>query len=233
MSLRIGLDCLEVRVKGHALGQAVINVLHYTPWSTDANIVSGLSNLLVAFQTMWKAMVLPALSDAYSVSEYEAVQILGTEVDPTDPSKFRLKLGDRAVRVPTPGDDVGTQLGAMLPTYAAATIRKLSGKAGRTKRGSCRIGPLIEQDTEATDGNRLTAAGQLRIDTAAQGLKNTLVSSVPADTFIPQIFSKTTMLRAGFVLNDCTTGMEGWIDYATNPYLGSQVSRKAKSTTYR
>lgn len=230
MAIRALLDCVQISVRGQAQGQAIVNVLHYRPNTLNPNFGSTITQALTSFRSAWRAAVLPALVDDYQVSEYHGVLITGTEPDPLNPNKRRLRLADTATLVGAGAPDTGGSAADPLPTYTAFTVRKLTGKAGRSNHGSARIGPLPETFTLNTNGNQLTIAALTAAQACADMIKTVLGGMVAGDSLEPVVFSRTNMLRAPVALGDALAGMVTITDAAVNVFVGSQVSRKQRAT---
>ncbi len=222
---------VEISVNGVASGQAINNVFHYKPVTLNPNFVTTLQQCLEAFRTMWRNTVLGGLSTSYAVLRYKGRALIGTRVDPANPNNIILNIGDVGDLTGDPITDLGGTAGAALPTYTAMTLRKLSGVGGKRKKGSCRLGPIPESYTEAADQNKLTAAATAVGLVAAGGLKGTLGPVVVGDTLVPVIMSRASLFPTPPAVQPNMTGK--WIgisDILLNPYVGSQVSRKQRST---
>src|SRR3954470_8033171 len=114
-----GADTVRITVRGIAEEQAIVNVLHYMPPGPElGEIDAELSSLLSAFATAWKDKILPLLCSTYSVVDYHAVAVKGSEVFAAQnrPPHKGLTLGDEFTRTAGFGDEgvVGT---APLPTF--------------------------------------------------------------------------------------------------------------------
>jgi hypothetical protein len=225
------LSVVQISVRGQSNGQAVVNVFHYIPGTINPVFGSSMTQVLSAFRSGWRAAALPRLIDDYQVTEYSGVEIMANEPDPNDPNKRRLKLGEEA-SLPGEGiSDTGAIASDPLPTYVAATFRKKTNLAGRSRKGSARFGPLPESFTEPGNGNQLTAAAQTALLNVATFLKTSLSTTVPGDTLNPCVFSRTTMLpKVPVARNDTLAARTAIQDVTLNVFLGSQVSRKQRAS---
>lgn len=222
-------SAVEIAVQGVAAGQAVVNVFHYIPSTLGIGFTATMAQCLTAFRTMWRASVLPALSDAYTVLNYKGRNIVGTRVDPNNPNKFIFNIGDVADLAGAGAADNGGDAGDPLPTYAAMTLRKVTGVGGKRKKGSVRLGPLTEASTEALDQNKLTAASIALGNAACTGLKGTLGTAVAGDSLVPVVFSRTTEFAPPQPVIGVALAVTAISDMFVNLYVGSQVSRKQRA----
>jgi hypothetical protein len=229
MSIPLG-SILQVSVLGQSNGQAVINVFHYAPFTLNPTFESSLTDVINGFRSAWRASVLPGLVDDYKVGEYRCVEIRGTEAVPGNPNAFRLRLGEAATVVGAGAADQGGDAGDPLPDYVAITVRKLTGLAGRTTRGSARFGPVSKAFVTIPNANALTGAGTAAGVQFSAFVKGSIGTVVPGDRINPVVFSRTTLMRPVQPKVDTIGARTAIIDAAANPFVGSQVSRKQRAT---
>jgi hypothetical protein len=230
VAIRELLDVVQFSVYGQAAGQAVNNVLHFLPETVNANFTATAAQCLSALIATWRTQVIAKLNDSYTAAQYRLLVITGTVANPTPPPGFILKLGDEAVQAGGLAADTGGELSDPLPTYVAATIRKFSGLAGRTNKGSIRLGTLGEAMTEAANQNKLTAAAITSLETARVWLFTQQGTGVAGDSLTPVIFSKTTLLRLVQPRGDTIGARAVMTGAELNAFVGSQVSRKQRAT---
>jgi hypothetical protein len=222
---------VQISVLGQSNGQAVVNVFHYTTFTLNPNFNSTMTDLLTGFRDAWRTAILPGLVDDYKVGEYRGVEIRGTELVPTDPNARRLKLGEMAVLIGAGAADQGGDAGDPLPDYVAITVQKLTGLAGRENRGSCRMGPISKLMVTVPNANALTAAGIAAGANFASFVRGSVGSLLPGDRLNPCIFNRTRIL-ANPAPQVSTVGFRvSIIGAAANPFVGSQVSRKQRSSS--
>jgi len=136
-------DLYQFNVIGSAQGQAHYNVQH---WSISAQTGAGVTyaEFLAEWETEIKPLYLACLGDFYTLSGYTFKRILPT-------------LGYISESGATP-PVVGDIAGAPEPAYVAAVIAIRTFLVSRSGRGRFYLGAQVDSNTEATDGNRFTAA---------------------------------------------------------------------------
>lgn len=224
------LSTVQITVRGQSNGQSVVNVLHYIPSMLAPAFSSTPDQILNAFRSAWRAAVLPHISQHYAAVEYALVEIRGTEADPNNPNAFRLRLGEAGVIAGVAVSDQGVLTTDPLPTYCAATFQKRTLEAGRSKRGSLRLGGIVEAQTEATQPNTLTAAARNALANVSTFLTQVLSTGVAGDTLNPCVFSRELLLRGVNPKNDTLGARFAITKVILNAFVGSQVSRKQRAT---
>lgn len=161
-------DYMQIKVNGSAFNQAVNNVFDYR--------ASGAANegniFLDIFRQEWRRWIVYLLSNKYQVHSYSLQVYDRLEyVPPTGPDAAKLKIwwADKA-KLEGDANDVGKQNANPLPSTIAISARKtVTGAAtafrGRgtailvgadtRMKGSCRLGPLTEDQTRDDNGNEL------------------------------------------------------------------------------
>ena len=224
MAIRLG-DLVQITVNGVQSGQRVTNVLHYTPDGPADPQVTSAEIYLQTFRTNWRSEVLPVLVSGYTVLSYEAIVIAGTKAGPPDGPAKVLDLTDTAVLVGVPANDTGSGEGAPLPTYTTATFRKVTGLAGKRRRGSMRLRGIIQDLTETSDGNRLTAAGVTALQPVAEFL-NSALAGLGTESLLPVVFSRKTLFEKDGAVNNVLDTFTIITGFLLNQIVGSQLSRK-------
>lgn len=226
------LQILEITVKGKALGQDILNTVHYRsvdPLTFDPLGVE-ISAYLPEFVVAWRLACLPGVSSNYTVESYNARTLVSTSVNPTPPPPNQLDQGDQAVIAGVPAIDVGALGGTASPTFVAVGVRKFTDRAGRSFRGGLRIGPITELQT---DNNQLEPTQLLSYATRWTDFIGTNLTDGPGSDVEPCVFSKTLALSRPVPNTTLRTDTAHWVAALINSFVTSQVSRKqsAFSTT--
>lgn len=208
--------------------QAVYNILDYKPESTNPQFGSSIQQCVAAFSSFWLSNALAIQSDSLGVAEIQGIAIEGTRTNPNDPNTRLLKFGDYHSQVPGSGN-FGAIVGPALPTYVAATFRKKTAKAGRSKRGSMRFGGLVEADTGTSTPNVLTTPAKTALEVFGANLLIPLAAGVAGDTLKLGVLAQTDMLRDTVPVTVASNWIEVCTAISVNSYVGSQVSRKRRS----
>jgi len=178
----------EVEVKATLLGEDCSNKLCYACGSGSGS----LEDFLADFRTLWRAQILPLVSDQYVIEEYRVLQLEGviwksTAKPPIIPPVWPnvrplLRFDDREALLGDPVDDIGDLTTAEFPSYVAVGAEKLCGPVTdmvfaplayeKAVTGSIRFGGAVEAQTDDNSGNELNAAAI----TAWQGALDELVS---------------------------------------------------------
>jgi len=226
----------EFAVEGVSDGQAINNVLHAI--TVDLSPVDNdvpLASLLGRFRQFWRDEVLMELPTAYTVLRYTLREYVAWVPSlPPPPPAVQIDFGHFTQGAwlelkgsGTAADD-GQRAGAWSPTYQAVTVRKRVLKAGKKYRGSMRLGPILEADTEATMGNRLTDARFADFEGIASAVMGlwTATEGTQSVDFRFAVFHKAYTMKHGGPGGPARFLADA-IDIASiNRYVGSQVSRK-------
>jgi len=210
-------------------GGKIVNINHFQFPDTVTADQGDLFEFLDNWALFWQSSILPNLSVFYEVEQYTLKEIIGWE---TVAGKKRLKYGLTAVQAGDPGTDVGGIVTDGLPNYVAFTVQKKSLFAGRTKKGSMRIGGVVEADT---DENSLQPAAILWVKTAIDTLIFPGISINAADTLFINwaIFSPTTFFSDPTMEHPATAEPRlhsvQVVGKIINPLVGSQTSRKVRN----
>lgn len=222
----------ELAVHATLLGQQVVNVLHFRANSgaadwPDAPAVPTSQDLMTHFRTQILVQFAAQQSDALIYNKLTCKQIDGWNGNFAAPA-IHYSHVDEQTLVPA----TGVMIGDTLPSYVAATIRKNTAFPGRRWRGSMRLAGLLENQTVATDGNRLMAVPHAAIQAAAVAMRTSFRPVLAqANNFMQLcIFSFRQMREdtaAGPFFPLATRTWAAVVETVnTNVYLGSQVSRK-------
>lgn len=218
---------MEASIYGTADGQAVNNVLHLMgdaatgpapPFPYDLQAIA------LKIGTDWFDFVLPHLSASYINYRIVVKTIVNLRVVIIQNRRIVERVyGELWDQVFSPGQ-LGTRPGDVSPTFVAFSVRKRTALAGRSFRGSMRLGPITEADTTV---NAVEAA---RFAALNVSLANLATVRIPAGNspyryvvFSAERASRRSSLTAPYrdvspQLNVCQA----------NGFLGSQVSRKRK-----
>lgn len=231
-------DHFEITIRGEEEGQEVDNVLHYE--CTNVEDGGSSQTFLDAIMALWIAEFIPLLATEYFLINVSMKRITG--IAGGTPSDARLTY-DAIDEVWGAATDQGLAEAPWLPTYAAATTRKLTGgpvttgyrPAGGTVsgtekifRGSMRLGALPESASESASAIYLTDASRDAVEAAMDELQ--LVTATDGTDIVEARMIVISLLRNNVVRqNSVPVNVYGWqpvTGMRTNLYLGSQVSRK-------
>lgn len=150
-----GDNLLRIAMRGLSGSTQIVNVFHYvvdTPGSFISNALS-LDDVGLEFVTTVAVTITGELHDSYlgqdvTVAVYKSPYKVTVGVPP------RNRMNTFATHV-RPFTAAGLRAGAKLPDFAVYRPSKITGRAGRSWRGSGNFSPLLESDT---DGNSWTSA---------------------------------------------------------------------------
>jgi hypothetical protein len=222
---------LEVTVLGRAQGQEILNVFHYRSANPATYPPAGedLNEFSDNFLGTWRTNILTLVSSTYNVEIYRFRSLISTvEIAPGDPPDRRVVQGD-ALDVPGTVTDVGTRGGDVLPTFAALGVRKATDRAGRRYRGSFRLSPLTEADT---NNNSLTTAYLFSANAETATFVNTQLLGGFGDAAQLElaVFSETAALEETPPQTNLRQFTAKVIGRVVNPFVTTQVSRKQSAT---
>lgn len=216
---------VEVVVVASADGQMIVNRFDYLIQVATGPGTSA--DLLTTFRTRFRDEILPRLTSNYRVVRYEVRRVIAAFVTALPPLRYGRVYDmqyDQLVGVPITDD--GGVITAALPTFAAVTIRKITNLLGRQRRGSTRLAPIPEADTEA-GGNLLLAASQTLWQSAADDFRLAIEwTGLFNDLALLSLFSAKDFVTGGGVLGTTHPFTYRVAEYKVNNYLGSQTSRK-------
>lgn len=219
---------VEIVVAGRSQSQQILNVFHYRTQNPVTFPPAGatIGNLASPFRDLWRANVLPRLSDLYVVEVYRLRSLTGTVVaDPGPPPVNQLVQGD-AFDLAGTGLDTGSITGEILPTFNAVGVRKVTDRAGRRFRGGARFSSI----PEANQANNFLLATEVTAwTTAAFNLFTTAIDSGFLEVFEMCVFSKTSALEATAPQTDLRQYTADVTNAIVNAFMTSQVSRKASA----
>lgn len=148
-------DLVRIALRGLSGSTQIVNVFHYvvdTPLSFAPNVTS-LDDVALEFHNSVAVLITGELHDSYMGQDITvAVYKTPFKVEIGTTGRFRMNTFSTHVR---PFAVAGLRAGAKLPDFAVYRPFKITGRAGRSWRGSSMFSPLLEADT---DGNSWTAA---------------------------------------------------------------------------
>lgn len=229
----VELNILEITYVGTALGQRVINRWDYRTLAVPVGSTVTSQQLLAAFQLRWRGSIRNILSTEFVGIRFECRSISHGIFSPgpgPGPAirvyhPFYDELAATAVL------DDGFVVGDSLPTFASYSVQKRTGFRGRTRRGSSHFSPLVEADTEPS-GNHLTVAAAGNYQGQLNTFNANLVAGLAVGTnFVFSLYSAQENAVAGGGAGSANVYTFPITSYTGKAYLGSQISRKAKSAT--
>jgi len=213
-------------------GQCVLNVFHFSvsPVTPPGPVVdTTMLQWLQAFQLFWRDQILPNVSASYVVNRYFGRELSGTRlVKATDPnSKTTWEVRQWYELIGSDTADRGALDGAWLPNYAALSIYRNVLLLGGRGRSQTRICGLMEDQTEATNGNKLTTAAKAAFTPAANILIQAFPSdAVPGEIMSPVLLQKFKAFQAPVPQDDLTPYMHPFNYSKVQEFVTSQVTRK-------
>lgn len=221
-------DVVQITVAGRASGQQVLNVFHFR--HTAADVVAGddadIPTALGLFIGRWRNVLAQSVHESYTVEVYRWRTLRGTVVNPSPPPPTMFTEGP-ALDIVGGLLDKGGLTNDPLPTFDALGVQKLSDRAGRNYRGSCRIGPNNEP---SSTGNSWTATFILNSTAPLVALFADPYDVTFSFHLEMCVFSRTLALAAPppfTLLRDLTAKVTG---PKLNGFVTSQVSRKQSVT---
>lgn len=218
-------NVVEVTVVASADGQMIVNRFDYLILVATGPGTS--TDLLTTFRTRFRDEILPRLTSNYRVVRYEVRRIVAGFPSALPPIRYgRVYDIDYDQLVGVPVTDDGGVITAALPTFAAVTVRKITNLLGRQRRGSTRLAPIPEADTEV-GGNLLLAASQTLWQSAADDFRLAIEwTGLFNDLALLSLFSAKDFVTGGGPLGNVHPYTYRIVSYKVNNYLGSQTSRK-------
>lgn len=225
---------LEVRIMGFTQtdDQAVENRLHVrannllTDGWTSSDILAAMDSLF------WRTRIMPLMNKEYVLSNYTLLRVASaTMLTPTPrvPHPYKLNYDLQDILVP-PSPVVGGVTTEALPTYVAASMRKVATTVGGSFKGGLRISPISEVDTIPA-GNQLVPAAQAALFGALNIIPSGLGVAAGAH---PNPLAIDFLILAGKILAwgagpptpiASTSFISGIVLHQN---VGSQVSRKVR-----
>ena len=217
----------EMIVFGENDGQAMNNVLHYVT-TEDIELPPGtfplMQDALQEFQEQWREGMLQVMAASTNVLAYELREIVG--IDPNNAQRPQPIYGLQDVREGT-AEDVGVKIGNPMATFNAVNYRKVGALRKKWFRGSLRVGPPTETDTDADDGNTFDQQAQVIHDAAGDVIGQHLSpGAFLGPNMFFSIYSRTQHLIDGG--DDPTQYTTTVVNMVASPFVSSQVSRKRR-----
>lgn len=177
----------EVTVQAKCNGEDCNNTLHYVCGAG----VDTLANFLTTFRALWRAQILPLVSDQYIVQDYVCRQfgaviwksaVIPMVIPPSWPNvKPLIRYSDNALLAGAGAADTGSITTAELPSMIAVGAYKACGVVtevdfttlpySKLLKGFIRFGGVPEASTDDADGNNLNAAAEAAWQAAADALR--------------------------------------------------------------
>lgn len=219
-------DCWEFRVRATADGQAVENVVHIkvrtitqgTPTSQD---------LVNAYRASWQTLICPLLHESYQAYMYEARRVSNvTGVWPATKvvhDYYAFVIGNEP-------EDKGTDTNEAAPTFVASSSRKIVAAGTPRVSGGIRLGPIAENKTQVDpNSNLLDTDYRTTVETALNSLNTVNIAEAgPALAECNLAILETQRNRATKPY-DAVESVHVIDEFATSPYVSSQVSRKRRN----
>lgn len=217
-----GGDGAIIRAEGVAGDQQILNIWGFKfaghpsdiTFPTDADVAAGLNAI---FQTAWRARIVTLLSDKYECMRYFCGPI--APWDPSHPNSWTFF----AVSYLAGGQvsDVGGITTPALDSFSAVSVQLKTAHPGKTGRGSKRLGPIVEGDTDFNEiedaelANWRIALANFLSDIATAAAAAGLTGDVAVNSF-KEYKDPAVAIFAHAVTSEIV-----------NKFVGSQVSRKS------
>lgn len=237
MSLINANHVIRLVLRGNASGQEIVNVLHYVPLLEPIppnNFVSQYSHAFTFAIDRWKAIILPHLSSTYTLHGASLRVIEGKApligVIPPGQPVAKLVYGD-GIDADVFAPNTGGVIGEASPTFVAATIRKITGRAGKKWKGSMRLGPIAEA---STDNNLIKPVPYASLVDDIDGIMELGPLTVGGNEFLRlSVFSLQDYVvdNNGSEVIPAQTAQRV-TSVTVNQNLGSQVSRKPRRLAF-
>lgn len=170
-------DVYKLSVIGSAGGQSHYNVLHYRV-DSQTGVGATVQEMIQEWAAVMQAAYLDCLGAHYTLAGFIMKQILPTPGNPEER--------------PAAGTVVGSIVGDPAPSYQAQVTGLRTNVATRSGRGRVYLGAQIEANSEATDGNKYTAAYLTTVGAfyALYQADLTVTGASGNSTLTPQVYSK-------------------------------------------
>jgi len=211
-------------------GQIINNILHYRPVDLDPPGIAEVSctSFLSEFREGWEDGVLPSVSPDLTVVQYSCVEIEQWLALPDVVTGTRLRIRDIGTTnpdPPTPGEYGAEEF--VNSTFDAYGIKKITNQQGRTWRGSMRIAGV--PDSVVADNAILPGvATTLRTNLLASLRVLTIGTTAGDINFVMSVFSRKVFENPEPVAVQARTATAPVLGMTVNPFITSQVSRKAR-----
>lgn len=231
---------VEITVLASASGQSIINVLNYRAGLTNA-APHTLEDFLTEFRDEWRTGILPLLHESYVIQAYVgrviSSMVFLPPIPPQGPNaRPAIRYSEQFILQGAGASDTGDKITDAHPTFTAISAQKVCGPvtdpagvvlpAEKIIRGGIRLGPIVEADTEALEGNALTAAA------AAAALAGLIVIQVVAlggDTMNMEVLSFYKDLNHRVIGPLPTFATATVSSFLVNPFISTQVTRKQRA----
>jgi len=161
MPFTLGLNKVyEVKVIANVGGQQIVNVFHLFTQSgpVDPGALPTSDEVLLAWRTKWRTLVLPLVVFPYQVKEYNISEVTNVAFVPpsgSSPGHYELDYGASDVLIGIPFTDASARILDPQPSFTAISVRVVAFTlAGIRIRGAKRFGPIAEEDTSSAAGGQ-------------------------------------------------------------------------------
>lgn len=220
---------LEWLVQAGANDQMILNRGFLRVDNSSAVNLSS-SEILANLREDWRLTFLKDLDATYRVRNYIVRQLKRSIATA---SGFRFEYDKQALLEGVPASDTGTKVGDPLPLFAAMTIQLKSDEVGRSRKGSKRFAPLVEDDSEPGYANFWKADVQTTWQNNAAGFFNPVAYPEPLQS-ATHVIASAKLLDGGDAQDPALLPI--WTAAITTVYanlrIGSQNSRKTKAELF-
>lgn len=220
----------EVQQRGHVGNQIHLNIWHYRiPLANTATFNGDTATRELAvnwYNDIWNG-ISAGFHESYRLDTVVAKSIQGAIVNPVPEAYVPIYNDQYVFNVPT-GEGQGERTGDPTPTFVCVGYQKLTDRPGRNYRGSFRISPILEADTDA---NALTPTAITFFDTNEEAFIEEVIDSVvpPENVFELCVYSvKANALGPGGGGPNPRAYTAKVTGLRLNTLTTSQVSRKER-----
>lgn len=234
----------EIKVLASVNGEDCNNTFNYFCGAGSTT----LANAITDFRTLFRAEILPLLSDRYVVGKYEIRQWEGVvwksdQVPPERPPVWPrvnplVRYNDRASLLGDPVDDIGDVTTAEMPSLVAVGIAKVCGVVTdmalvalpyeKLMDGGNRFSGIPEAATDDAAGNSLNAAAVTAWNDALIELRSWTLSTGTSGNMAMEVWSKFKDGDARAVAMAPAMARASVTSIILDTQLTSQVTRKPR-----
>lgn len=231
----------EVGIQAKCLGEDCFNTLHYTCGAGTGT----LGGFLSAFRTLWRAQIIPLVTEQYVVQNYVVRQfgavvwksaVIPPVIPPAWPNVTPLiRYSDNAVLAGDPvldaGDVTTTEMASLMAVgcykacHASTEVDFTVLPYGKLLKGFIRFGGIPEASSDDGDGNSLNAGAEAAWQSAANALRAPVLDSNNFSMEVWSLFEdRVPRVAAGLPMMARATVSS----LAIASVLTSQVTRKPR-----
>jgi len=228
----LSTSLIEIVVDATMAGQAIQNVLHYSPVlaAPAPTVTFDLLDAITAFRdSNWRADVIPLMNQAYKVNRYVIRELSGVQPTPVSDPKAPFAITVRQfLELPAGGeDDQGTVVDDYIPTFNAVSYYRNTGMDGRKGAGHVRLGGVSKGQLLVADGQKLSNAAFADYQAIQEDFSvRTVDPGIGGDTIVPCLFLRAKALDTLVPITDMRPYQKLFNSIVTRRLLTSQVSRK-------